>query len=82
MDEENEKTPCCEANTVGLSCSCSHNEGPGEKKAGRNTVKMIISLAVLLAVVIIVAIRMIDAGSDSGSLPYEPRVIVVENADE
>jgi len=65
MKETQNNEPCCEKNNAAPSCSCLADERDGGKPVGRKSLKVIICLVVLLAVVSIVGYRTLDARNNS-----------------
>jgi len=66
-NETNDNEQCCEEIDAGQSCSCSSGNEGVRKAAGKRTPKAIVSLAVLLAVISIVAFRTSTLGNNDGN---------------
>jgi flagellar basal body-associated protein FliL len=63
MSDSIDNEPCCENNNAGYSCACSSDDNNAKKPGMRKTAKIVISLAVLLAVISIVSYRIIGSNN-------------------
>jgi len=78
MDEIKNNEPCCEEISTDIPCLCSSDECDCEKPVGRKTQKLIICLVVLLAVISIVAFKVVTTSGSSNNAAFDFGQIVLE----